>query len=307
MPMPPTRWRDHHAGGNRLQVAAAPELACEQRQRTTAAAPTHTGAAPAPRVIARPGSATAMCDALGRCASALEDRFGFDFDEVFAYKTPRITRIKDRRLGMTMVGINVAIFVYVVVYQVRAAASRQVAIRSATAAGRSSCQVTQCPPRQRTAVLRAVGSAATSSMPLRVDVQARVGRGSGVVPEHGYTKGVAAGRHRRDIHHGACHIAGGREDADDGGTGGCHCCCRRCCGWRRGSNCRRHCRRHCRRRSHRHRRRRLVQQLQQRGKVDAASWRCRHPHQTCPGLPPWQERAVMRVWAHQHSDSRHCR
>ena len=41
----------------------------------------------------------------------------FDLDNVFAYKTPKVVRIRDRRLGIARILITIAIFVYVVIYE----------------------------------------------------------------------------------------------------------------------------------------------------------------------------------------------
>ena len=40
----------------------------------------------------------------------------WDLDEIFAFKTPRFVRIRDRRLGILNLLFNVAIFAYIVVY-----------------------------------------------------------------------------------------------------------------------------------------------------------------------------------------------
>eukprot|EP01059_Diplonema_ambulator_P010177 TRINITY_DN20180_c0_g1_i1.p1 TRINITY_DN20180_c0_g1~~TRINITY_DN20180_c0_g1_i1.p1 ORF type:complete len:536 (+),score=193.84 TRINITY_DN20180_c0_g1_i1:46-1608(+) len=42
----------------------------------------------------------------------------FDLDDVFAYRTPKVVKIRDRRLGCARILIMLAVFVYIVVYEV---------------------------------------------------------------------------------------------------------------------------------------------------------------------------------------------
>ena len=53
------------------------------------------------------------------CGKRVERATGLDLDDVFAYTTPRMVVIKDRRLGLALMATQVAVFVYIVVYQVR--------------------------------------------------------------------------------------------------------------------------------------------------------------------------------------------
>jgi len=56
-------------------------------------------------------SSLLLCHCLGeRC-------FGQDIDDLFAYQTPRITKIKDRTLGLTKLVLLLVVFAYVVVWQ----------------------------------------------------------------------------------------------------------------------------------------------------------------------------------------------
>ena len=43
---------------------------------------------------------------------------GKDSDEVFAYNTPAIVRIKDRKLGLTKLCFQVIAFVWIVIYNI---------------------------------------------------------------------------------------------------------------------------------------------------------------------------------------------
>lgn len=44
--------------------------------------------------------------------------FGKDLDEVFAYQTPKVVILKDRMLGLIAIGLKVAIFLYIFVFQI---------------------------------------------------------------------------------------------------------------------------------------------------------------------------------------------
>lgn len=52
-----------------------------------------------------------------KCCARVEEKLG-DFDTVFSYTTPRMVMIKDRRLGLMMLFVQVAVFLYVIVYQI---------------------------------------------------------------------------------------------------------------------------------------------------------------------------------------------
>ena len=49
----------------------------------------------------------------------VEETFcGKDSDEVFAYNTPAVVRIKDRKLGLAKITFQLIAFIYIVIYNV---------------------------------------------------------------------------------------------------------------------------------------------------------------------------------------------
>lgn len=59
-----------------------------------------------------------LCDKLQCDDCLLRLTCGRDLDDYFAYRTPLVARIRDRRLGLLRLGLSVLIFLYIVFYQI---------------------------------------------------------------------------------------------------------------------------------------------------------------------------------------------